>query len=312
MEASDASDEATTHQGSVGPVVVGVDGSGTDSAAREWAARAAELHQAPLLLVHAAEVFALGAIEDERPASAPGVLSTLRRRGSAPRIAEEGAARMLQDHPTLTVDVEDTVGTASNVLLAHQDTALVVVVGTGRKGTLEQVILGSTSLATAMYARCPVVVVSPDVSTSDLTGLIVVAVDGSPDSEQAATVAFAEAAARSARVIALSSWYVEVVEGYVVTEPNSPEWKAIEERQRRRVVAALVGARAAYPDVEVEAVIERAPSTRVLIEYSARADLLVMGRRGRGGFVGKLLGSVTHRVLHDSRCPVAVVTAQDG
>ncbi len=299
-----------TIQGVVRPVVVGVDGSGTDSAASDWAARTAEYHQAPLVLVHAAEVFSRGAIDDELPGVAPPVLQVVRELGSAPRLAQQRAARMIPGHPALTIDVDDSFGTASTTLLAHQDSALMIVVGTGRKGTLGQVMLGSTSLAVTMYARCPVVVVQPGALTAEPVGVLVVAVDGSCDSEGAAVVAFAEAEARSAKVIALSSWWVEVVDGYVVTEPESPEWKAIESRQRRRVEAALDPARAAYPDVEVDVVIERGPSTRVLVEHSARADLLVMGRRGRGGFLGKVLGSVTHRVLHDAQCPVAVVPAR--
>lgn len=298
-----------TTQGLVGPVVVGVDGSGTDDAASDWAARTAEYRQVPLVLVHAAEVFSRGAIDDELTGVAPLALQVVREFGSAPPLAQQIAARMIQGYPALTIDVDDSFGTASSALLAHQDNALMIVVGTGRKSTLGQVMLGSTSLAVTMYARCPVVVVQPGVRLAEPVGVLVVAVDGSCNSERAAVVAFAEAEARSATVIALSSWYVEVVDGYVVTEPESPEWKAIEGRQRRRVEAALGPARAAYPGVEFEVVIERGPSTRVLVEYSARADLLVMGRRGRGGFLGKLLGSVTHRVLHDSQCPVAVVPA---
>ncbi|MHA7221751.1 universal stress protein [Arthrobacter sp. RHLT1-20] len=40
---------------------------------------------------------------------------------------------------------------------------------------------------------------------------------------------------------------------------------------------------------------------------AAETDLLVVGSRGLGGFIGLLLGSVFTQVLHHSPCPVLVV-----
>ena len=44
-----------------------------------------------------------------------------------------------------------------------------------------------------------------------------------------------------------------------------------------------------------------------LADLGATAGMIVVGSRGHGGFTGMLLGSVSHRAIHDAACPVMVV-----
>lgn len=307
---SEAGDQQSAVPEGTRPIVAGVDGTGTDASAVLWAAKAAGLHQVPLRLVHAAEVTAVGALEDDPSMSSPAVLEVLRREGKAPQFAQDAAAEVSGIYPDLTVEVVEASGAASGALLSFQDEAEMIVVGSGQKGGIGQFLLGTTSLNTAMHATCPVAVVNQEVKvTAAFADRVLVAVDGSRDSAAAAVVAFQEASLRSVPVVCLSSWYLEVVDGYVVTEPDSPEWKAIEDRQRERVEASVKVARSRYPDVEVQVEILHGPSTRTLSEATGRTNLMVIGTRGRGGFAGKLLGSVSHKVLQAAACPVIVVKA---
>jgi len=47
-----------------------------------------------------------------------------------------------------------------------------------------------------------------------------------------------------------------------------------------------------------------------LLDASFRAQLLVVGNRGRGGLEGMLLGSVSQAMLYHATCPVGVAHPQ--
>jgi nucleotide-binding universal stress UspA family protein len=62
-----------------------------------------------------------------------------------------------------------------------------------------------------------------------------------------------------------------------------------------------------FPDVDVRTQVMQGRPADVLVDASESAKLVVVGSRGRGGFRGLHLGSVSRSVLHRAHCPVAVI-----
>jgi len=69
----------------------------------------------------------------------------------------------------------------------------------------------------------------------------------------------------------------------------------------------LAGLREEFPDVAVQQRLIQGRPAHEIADASRGAELVVVGSRGRGGFVSLLLGSVSHGVLHRAHCPVMVV-----
>jgi nucleotide-binding universal stress UspA family protein len=136
---------------------------------------------------------------------------------------------------------------------------------------------------------------------------IVVGVDGSPGSRKALTWAAAEAADHGANLTVINVWEhtllppagsVSVSEHYV-PDPS--------QRTAEDLVQVIKEELGEEPPVLVQPLVKQGRPAKVLIEESSGADLLVVGERGHGGFVGLVLGSVSQHVAAYAKCPVTVV-----
>jgi nucleotide-binding universal stress UspA family protein len=141
------------------------------------------------------------------------------------------------------------------------------------------------------------------------TGRIVVGVDGSPESKAALQWAAAEGCLRQAVVEAVHAWEFPALAvtsyGGAALPVIAPEDIENAAQQLLRDTVASVG----EPGCDVKTALVRGHAANALLAAAEGADLLVVGSRGRGGFTGLLLGSVSNHVVHHATCPVVVVRA---
>jgi nucleotide-binding universal stress UspA family protein len=138
-------------------------------------------------------------------------------------------------------------------------------------------------------------------------GRIVVGVDGSEGSIVALRWALEEARLREATVDAVHTWeypYVGELAGMAAFTIDRDEL----ERAAREVLTTSID-HAGPTSVPVKPILAYGPAASVLLDAAKGADLLVVGSRGRGGFAGLLLGSVSQQCAHHAPCPVEIVPA---
>ncbi|MFD5247671.1 universal stress protein [Amycolatopsis sp. NPDC058340] len=285
-------------------VVVGVDGSESAIRAVRWAAEQAHRRHAELTLVHA--------IDDEslshpRPMPTREDLSgMIRMRGHRLlREARDTAREIAPDvHVTLDLRHERPV----QALKDAAENADLLVLGTEGLRPLGRVLVGSVSIALAARAACPVALIRPHIAEADTPedGPVVVGIDGTRTSEAALALAFEEASWRQTELVALHCWD-DVFLSVVFEETHwSLERSEIEESANEVLAERLAGWREKYPDVRVHREVVRGRPADELLKRADRAQLLVVGSRGRGGVAGMLLGSTSQAVMSYALCPVIV------
>lgn len=279
-------------------IVVGVDESDAATEAVHWAARERLLRGGELTAVLAwtylgqhhgtgDDAFLPDYGEDHARAALDQILERI-----APAELDTIARRVVCDLP------------ARALLDASSGTDLLVV-GARGLGGFRGLLLGSVSQQCAHHTTVPIAIVRPAPVPPD--GRIVVAVDGSSGSQRALDWALDEARARQVAVTVLHAWQPAIMPLPVPEAFPVGLWDQFGEDGKTLVAHQLANASldglATPPDVVI---VDDAPA-RAVLDAAATASLVVVGSRGRGGFKGLLLGSVSQHVIHHAPCPVVVV-----
>ncbi|MFI9450738.1 universal stress protein [Amycolatopsis sp. NPDC052450] len=290
-----------------GPIVVGADGSTGARAAATWGMQAADRHETSLELWHALGIpdYYLGSVppSDE-------LLRKVKNRGET--ILREAADTVGHaSSPAVTTHTADD--SAAPALIEASGTARLIVLGSTEHSRFTALFGGSVTTTLAGHAHCPVVSVRG--RTWDLPAAakqpVVVGVDGSPAAEIAIAAAFDEACARGTDLVAVHAWEDVSASRSFGDPPGNYGWSAFTESARRMLTDQVSKFRDSYPDVEVHQVVVHDEPRQELLRWSVKAQLVVVGSRGRGGFRGLLLGSTGQSLIHHAACPVLISRTAD-
>ena len=135
------------------------------------------------------------------------------------------------------------------------------------------------------------------------SGRIVTGIDGSPSSLDALAWAARQADLTGSRLEVVMTWEWPTSYGWAVPIPSDFD---PEEEVRAALNSAVESVRSEHPALEIDSRTVSGHPAPVLVDASKGADLLVVGSRGHGEFVGMILGSVSEYCAANAHCPVLV------
>ncbi len=140
-----------------------------------------------------------------------------------------------------------------------------------------------------------------------MTGSIVVGVDDSDGARAALTWAARQATATDCRLRVIYAYDAHLA-WIDVGNPDLPTWEEHARRVSQDLLTHIAGdTLGSETDGDVDLCAIEGHPVGVLREQARDADLLVVGTRGRGGFSGLLLGSVSQALAQHAPCPIVIV-----
>lgn len=289
-------------------IAVATDGSPASDQAIRWAAREADRSGDRLMIVHAIEIpmpaYALYGLNiGGYQLDAPTLFD------SARQLVDNIVAVARREYPDVPIEGFVDRGETGRVVIDLAKGARLLVVGAHRRrATVADVLLGSTARYVIHHAPMSVAVIPPaEAADYRVPERIIAGVDQSEQAARALAWAAEEAIRWHASLEVIHCWeYPYIALGPAAHEAEAQvKWQATKELEQ-----AVDRLRQARPDlaavrIEPRLVAESAAAT--LTAESARADMIVVGSRGHGGFFSLLLGSVAQHTAQHATCPVAIV-----
>lgn len=282
-------------------IVVGTDESEGAGGALSWAAAEADRHDVELVAV-----LAWGYLDQHGPV--PGA-------DFDPEYDESHAAaaldaiveRVLGPDRAATVTRQPVNDRAPQALVEAAGEDALLVVGARGLGVVRGALVGSVSQYCLHHARCPVAIVR-DIEAATPPPRIVVGVDGSDHARRALAWALEEGRVRQAEVEVVNAWHPPYVGAYPF-DPAALDLALFEQGARDLVTEVLDGQDVAGLPAPPKVTLVSDTAAQAVLTAAEGAEMAVTGSRGRGGFAGLLLGSVSQQVAHHAPCPVVVVPA---
>ncbi|MGW4144008.1 universal stress protein [Streptomyces mirabilis] len=286
-------------------VTVGLDGSPESRAAADWAAREAKLRGLPLKLVNVWEPV------PEPIAQAP-LLGPETHQHWSERIPREAAEELRAAHPEVDVLIEHVTGRPAEVLTDAAKDAEPLVLGSRGLSGVGGFMVGSVGLAVVARAEFPVVLVRAEGDTSGTGSTVppsrpvVLGLDTRAPDDTLIGFAFEAAVLHGASLRVVHGWNEPPYIAYGL--PPDLELNArLGAEEAAAVSEVLRPWRQKFPTVDVVEDSLSGKAANRLVDASAEASLVVVGRRIRRSPLGAHIGPITHAVLHHATAPVAVV-----
>ena len=266
-----------------GPIIIATDGTPESDSAIAVAQLLAVRTGAPLRLVSALEPVIIQTFDMGTVPTDPSMLGP--RRAMLRELIHDQLRRLLSANAGVQVTVLDGIAAQVLARTAHDWHARVLVLGRGRHGLIDRLMLGETVLRTLQLADVPVLAAEPGIS--ELPKRVLIATDFSPYSVYAARVA-----------LSLVDPGATIYLAHVA--PRTDRHEEEFERVRREIGAE---------GMTVQSVMLSGSPGRALVDFAtiSNVDLVVSGTHGYGFFNRLVLGSVATQLVRGAPCSLLVV-----
>jgi nucleotide-binding universal stress UspA family protein len=287
-------------------ILVGTDGSRGAVDAARWAAAVASKFRSSLHIVHAKP--SIGHNLGEAAAAISAAIMSYQNDCASIYVREAHDA-VRSEYPNLEVTTESTDIPVDDVLIQLGRDSRMIVLGSADVTAARALFLGSTTLAVATHADCPVVAWR-GTRTAPTNQPIVVGVDCTQHGVLEA--AFELADVFKAKLAAVHSWSIPRTVA-AISNPLLVDWDSLHAAQWTQLTSVVDRCNQHHPEVDAACFIEPTKPAAALLQHTeiAGAQLVVVGSRGRSALASAALGSTALNLLHQSTVPVMVCRGAD-